>query len=61
MLSVDTFMRTIPLTKHLDRLLEIEARDWITSNEVEVDEIDDRIKEGMLTAKKKACRKRRLP
>ena len=45
----------------LDRLSDIDAENWNADNERELNELDDRITEGMMTAERKACRKRRLP
>jgi hypothetical protein len=48
------------ITKRLERLGAIAIQDWTQSNEVEINDIDDRITEGMIHAEKKACKHRRL-
>jgi hypothetical protein len=49
------------VARRLDRLSKILTDQWTMSNEIEVNEIDDCITEGILAAEKKPCRNRRLP
>ena len=47
--------------ERLARLYHISVDQWTASNEIELNEIDDQITTGVLTAEKKACKTRRLP
>ena len=49
------------IPKRLERLRIIEPEQWLPIHEAELNEIDRRITEGMLSAEQKACKKRRLP
>jgi hypothetical protein len=47
--------------KQLDRLETIKIQGQTETNEAELHEITDRISEGMISARNKACQNRRLP
>jgi hypothetical protein len=47
--------------QRLARLYDIQDTSWRQSHENELNNIDERITEGMLSAEKKACKNRRLP